>query len=51
MQHKHFPTPFLLMFFLLFSGAMTGPLSTVQNFFARVIFALAEAPLRLFGAL
>lgn len=41
----------MVMFFLLFSGAMTGPLSTVQNFFARVIFALAEAPLRLFGAL
>ena len=38
-------------FLLLFSGAMSGPLSTAQNFFARVIFSLAEAPFRLFGAL
>ena len=41
----------LVMFLLLFSGAMSGPLSTAQNFFARVIFSLAEAPFRLFGAL
>ncbi|MFR7485166.1 MAG: site-2 protease family protein [Acutalibacter sp.] len=41
----------LIMFLLLFSGAMSGPLSTAQNFFARVIFSLAEAPFRLFGAL
>lgn len=42
----------LIMFLLLFLlAAMSGPLSTAQNFFARVIFSLAEAPFRLFGAL
>lgn len=41
----------MVMFVLLLSGAMAGPLSTVQNFFVRIIFALAEAPFRLFGAL
>ena len=41
----------LVMFFLLFSGAMSGPLYTAQSFFARIIFNLAEAPFRLFGVL
>lgn len=41
----------MVMFLLLLSGAMTGPLSTAQNFFANLIFNLAQAPFRLFGAL
>ena len=39
------------MFFLLLSGALSGPLGTAQGFFARIIFTLAEAPFKLFGAL
>lgn len=41
----------MVMFLLLFSGALSGPLATAQNFFANIIFRLAEAPFRLFGAL
>lgn len=41
----------MVMFLLLFSGALSGPLSTAQSFFANIIFNLAQAPFRLFGAL
>lgn len=41
----------MIMFFLLLSGALSGPLVTAQSFFAKIIFSLAEAPFRLFGAL
>lgn len=41
----------MVMFFLLLSGALSGPLVTAQTFFARIIFTLAEAPFRLFGVL
>lgn len=41
----------MLVFVLMFSGALSGPLYTVQNFLAKIIFTIAEAPFRLFGAL
>ena len=41
----------MIMFFLLLSGALSGPLATAQNFFANIIFTLAEAPFKLFGVL
>ena len=41
----------MIMFLLLLSGAMSGPLYTVQSFFYRIIMSLAEAPFRLFGLL
>lgn len=41
----------LLLVVLLVSGALSGPLYTVQSFFARGIFTVAELPFRLFGAL
>lgn len=39
----------MVMFFLLLSGSLSGPLSTAQNFFGNLIFTLARAPFRLFG--
>ena len=41
----------MIMFLLLLSGAMSGPLYTVQSFFYRIIMSLAEAPFRLSGLL
>ncbi len=41
----------MIVFLLLLSGSLSGPLNTAQNFFARIIFTLAEAPFRLFGVL
>lgn len=41
----------MIMFLLLLTGAMSGPLYTVQSFFYRIIMSLAEAPFRLFGLL
>lgn len=41
----------MLVFVLLFSGALSGPLATAQNFFSNIIFNLAQAPFRLFGLL
>ncbi|CCX38957.1 peptidase M50 family [Clostridium sp. CAG:1013] len=41
----------MVMFFLLLSGSLSGPLGTAQSFFARIIFTLAEAPFKLFGVL
>ena len=39
----------MVMFFLLLSGSLSGPLATAQNFFGSIIFSLARAPFRLFG--
>ena len=44
-KNRHLPL------LLLLSGALSGPLGTAQGFFARIIFTLAEAPFKLFGAL
>lgn len=41
----------MVMFLLLFSGALSGPLATAQTFFANIIFSLARAPFQLFGLL
>lgn len=41
----------MLMFLLLLSGALSGPLATAQTFFANIIFSLARAPFQLFGLL
>lgn len=41
----------MAVFLLLFSGALSGPLYTLQRFFANIIFAIAEFPFRMFGAL
>ena len=42
---------FMVMFLLLLSGALSGPLATAQTFFANIIFSLARAPFQLFGLL
>lgn len=39
----------MVMFFLLLSGSLSGPLATAQSFFGNIIFSLARAPFRLFG--
>ncbi len=39
----------MVMFVLMLSGALSGPLATVQGFFGNIIFSLARAPFRLFG--
>ncbi len=41
----------MALFFLMLSGALSGPLYTVQNFFASTIFKIASLPFRLFGAM
>ncbi len=41
----------VVLIVLLLSGALSGPLYTLQNAMARVIFAVAQFPFRLFGAL
>ena len=41
----------MVMFLLLLSGALSGPLATAQTFFANIIFSLARAPFQLFGLL
>ena len=41
----------MVMFLLLRSGALSGPLATAQTFFANIIFSLARAPFQLFGLL
>ncbi len=41
----------MIMFFLMFTGALSGPLYTVQSFFAKIIFGVAEFPFRLAGVL
>lgn len=41
----------MVMFLLLLSGALSGPLVTAQTFFANIIFSLARAPFQLFGLL
>ena len=41
----------MALFFLMLSGAFSGPLYTVQNFFARIIFQIAQFPYHLAGAL
>ena len=40
----------MLLFVLMVTGFLSGPLGTVQNFFANLIFRLAALPFRLFGA-
>ncbi len=39
----------MLLFFLMFTGALSGPLYRVQSLFANAIFFVAELPFRLFG--
>ena len=41
----------MLMFVLLLTGALSGPLGIVQNFFYRIIITLAKLPFQLFGAI
>lgn len=41
----------MVMFLLLLSGTLSGPLATAQTFFANIIFSLARAPFQLFGLL
>lgn len=41
----------MLLFFLMLSGALSGPLYTVQNFFANIIFTVAQFPFKVIGAL
>lgn len=41
----------MLVFLLMISGALSGPLYTVQNFFARIIFTIAELPFKIAGVL
>lgn len=41
----------MVMFLLLLSGALSGPLVVAQNFFAQIIFTLARAPFHFFGVL
>lgn len=41
----------LLLLLLLFTGALSGPLATLQRIFGNAIFAVAEFPFKLFGAL
>lgn len=41
----------MVLFLLMFTGALSGPLGTVQNFFARIILNIAFFPFRLAGAL
>ena len=41
----------MLMFMLMFTGALSGPLYTAENFLANIIFAIARFPFRIFGAL
>lgn len=41
----------MLVFVLMFSGALSGPLYTAQSFLANIIFTVAEFPFRLFGVL
>ena len=41
----------MVMFLLLLSGALSGPLATAQTFFANIIFSLARAPFQLCGLL
>lgn len=41
----------MVMFLLLLSGALSGPLATAQTFFVNIIFSLARAPFQLFGLL
>lgn len=41
----------VIFFFVMISGALSGPLGVAQNFFINIILAIAEAPFRLFGAM
>lgn len=41
----------MVLFFLMLSGALSGPLYTVQNFFSKLIFTVAEFPFKMAGAL
>lgn len=41
----------LVLLVLLFSGAVSGPLYTVQRFFANIIFGIAQFPFKLGGVL
>ena len=41
----------MLMFVLLLTGALSGPLGIVQNFFYRIIITIAKLPFQLFGAI
>lgn len=41
----------MVLFFLMITGAFSGPLYALQNFFARIIFTIARFPFQLFGAL
>ncbi len=41
----------MVLFVLMLSGAFSGPLYTLQNFFANVIFTAARFPFRLAGVL
>lgn len=41
----------MALFFLMLTGALSGPLYTVQSFFANIIMAIAKLPFKLFGAL
>lgn len=43
---------FMMVFLLLMiTGAFSGPLYTLQSFFTRIIFTVAEFPFKLFGVL
>lgn len=39
----------MILFLLMITGALSGPLYTVQNFFANLLFRIAELPFRIFG--
>ncbi len=41
----------MVLFALMFTGALSGPLNTLENFFARIIFTVAEFPFKLAGVL
>lgn len=41
----------MLLYFLMFTGALSGPLYTVQSFFRNIIMTAAMLPFKLFGVL
>lgn len=41
----------MVLFFLMLTGAMSGPLYSVQSFFANIIMTIAKLPFKLFGVL
>lgn len=41
----------MIMFVLMFSGALSGPLFVIESMFSRAVFTVASMPFRLFGLL